>query len=67
MLPKLLATPVMILALENAALDAIRDYLEPGESAVGTVVDVRRLAATHAEVTQVDGRRIEFSVRAARN
>jgi fluoroacetyl-CoA thioesterase len=71
-LPPVLATPVMILAMENAALNAIRGYLEPGESAVGTVVDVQHLAATpvgqhvtaEAEVTEVDGRRIVFSVTA---
>ena len=32
-LPQVLATPVMILIMENAALNAIRSYLDPGESA----------------------------------
>jgi fluoroacetyl-CoA thioesterase len=71
-LPPVLATPVMIMIMENAALAAVRSYLEPGESAVGTAVAVRHLAATpegrhvtgEAEVTGVDGKRIEFSVRA---
>ena len=71
-LPPVLATPMMILAMENAALNAIRVYLELGESAVGTVVDVRHLAATpvgqrvtaYAEVTHVEGRRIVFDVTA---
>lgn len=71
-LPPVLATPLMILAMENAALNAIRDYLEPGESAVGTVVDVRHLAATpvgqrvtaEAVVTLVEDRRIVFAVTA---
>jgi fluoroacetyl-CoA thioesterase len=71
-LPQVLATPVMVLIMENAALNAIRSYLEPGESAVGTAIDVRHLAATpvghtvraEAEVTAVDGKRIEFSVSA---
>lgn len=70
-LPPVLATPVMI--MENAALNAIRGFLDPGESAVGTAVNVRHLAATpagrqvtgEAEVTKVDGRRVEFAVRAA--
>src|SRR5215467_3322143 len=48
MLPPVFATPMMILAMENAALNAIRGYLDPGESAVGTAVDVRHLAATPA-------------------
>jgi fluoroacetyl-CoA thioesterase len=71
-LPQVLATPVMIMAMENAALNAIRQFLEPGESVVGTAVNVRHLAATpvgqtvlaEAEVTKVDGRRIEFTVTA---
>jgi fluoroacetyl-CoA thioesterase len=71
-LPEVLATPIMVLMMENAALNAIRPYLDPGESAVGTMVDVRHLAATpvgqevraEAEVTKVDGRRVEFRVSA---
>ncbi len=71
-LPQVFATPMMVTAMENAALNAVRDYLEPGESAVGTAVNVRHLAATpvghqvtaQAEVTKVDGRRIEFKVSA---
>lgn len=71
-LPKVFATPMMVTAMENAALNAVRDYLDPGESAVGTVVNIRHLAATpaghrvtaEAEVTKVDGRRIEFKVSA---
>jgi fluoroacetyl-CoA thioesterase len=69
-LPAVLATPVMIMAMENAALYAIKPYFEAGESAVGTHVDVKHLAATpigsrisaFAEVTQVNGRHIRFNV-----
>ena len=72
MLPPVLATPIMVMAMENAALNAVRAYLEPGESALGTVVDIRHLAATpvgqhvtaEAEVTELDGRRIVFAVTA---
>ena len=71
-LPPVLATPVMIMVMENAALNAIKPYLDAGESALGTRVDVRHLAATPAgrrvtgaaKVTKVDGRHIEFSIRA---
>ena len=71
-LPQVFATPMMVTIMENAALNAVRDYLEPGESVVGTVVNVKHLAATpvghtvtaEAEVTKVDGRRIEFRVSA---
>jgi predicted thioesterase len=69
-LPPVFSTPYLILILENAALNAIKQYLEPGESAVGTHVDVRHLVATpagrevvgHAEVIGTDGRRIFFRV-----
>lgn len=72
LLPPVLATPIMVLMMENAALNAIRPFLEPGESAVGTAVDVRHLAATpvghqvraEAVVTRVDGRTIGFTVTA---
>jgi fluoroacetyl-CoA thioesterase len=71
-LPRVFATPMMVTAMENAALNAVREYLDPGESAVGTAVNIRHLAATpaghrvtaEAVVTKVDGRRIEFNVSA---
>jgi fluoroacetyl-CoA thioesterase len=69
-LPPVFSTPYLILIMENAALNAIKQYLEAGESAVGTRVDVRHLVATpvgrevvgHAEVTATDGRKIFFRV-----
>jgi fluoroacetyl-CoA thioesterase len=72
-LPEVFATPMMVLALENAALNAIRDFLDIGESAVGTAINIRHLAPTpvghrvtaEAEVTSIDGRRIVFKVRAS--
>jgi len=71
-LPAVLATPVMIMIMENAALNAIKPYLESGETAVGTRVDVRHLTATpagrrvtgEAEVTRVDAPWVEFAVSA---
>lgn len=72
MLPPVLATPVMIMVMENAALNAIKPYLDASQSALGTRVDVRHVAATpagrrvtgEAEVTRVDGRHIEFTIQA---
>ena len=73
MLPPVLATPVMIMMMENAALNAIKPYLDQGETAVGVRVDVVHQAATlegsrvtaSAEVTKVDGPRIEFRIEAS--
>ena len=62
----------MIMVMENAALNAVKPYLDPSESAVGTEINVCHLAPTvvggivtgEAEVTKIDGLRIEFRVRA---
>lgn len=72
LLPPVLATPVMVMIMENAALNAIRPFLERGESAVGTRVEVDHLAATpvggrvvgEATVTGIDGRHVSFAVTA---
>src|SRR5437867_247751 len=45
-LPPVLATPVMIMVMENAALNALKPYLGSGETPVGTRIDVCHLAAT---------------------
>jgi fluoroacetyl-CoA thioesterase len=71
-LPPVLATAMMSLSMELAAMDAIKPYLEPGEMSVGVVVNVTHTAATpegwkvraEAEVTKVEGRRIEYTVSA---
>src|SRR6478609_1086553 len=71
-LPQVLATPVMILIMENAALNAIRPFLDAGESAVGTAV-AQHFAATPvghevcatAEVINVEGKRVDFKVSAS--
>jgi len=72
MLPPVLATPVMIMMMENAALNAIKPYLDAGESAVGTRVDVVHRIPTpvgetvnaYAEVIKSEGRRVEFQIEA---
>ena len=71
-LAAVMSTPTMVAMMEHAAIDAIRTYLEPGESSVGMTIDVSHVAATppgyrvraEAELTKAEGRRLEFSVRA---
>ncbi len=71
-LPAVMATRVMAGMMELAAMDAIRAYLDPGESSVGIAMDFAHVAATpvghrvraEAEVTGCEGRRLEFKVRA---
>jgi fluoroacetyl-CoA thioesterase len=70
--PAVLPIGLMVLMIENAALNAIKAYLDPGERAVSTAVDIRcftmEVAAcrvtAEAMVTKVIGRRIEFMVQA---
>ena len=67
-----LATPVMINLFEAAALDAIERLLPPGHQSLGTVLNVRHIAATpvgmrvtaSAEVVGVEGRTVRFRVEA---
>jgi fluoroacetyl-CoA thioesterase len=65
-----LATPVMINVIEAAALDAIERRLPDGYQSLGTVLNVRHIAATpvgmkavaRVEVTKVDGRTVHFRI-----
>lgn len=67
-----LATPVMINLFEAAALVAVEHMLPPGCQSLGTVLNVRHIAATPvgmrvsatAEVTKVEGRTITFRLAA---
>lgn len=67
-----LGTPYMINLMEIASANAVIPELEPGQTTVGTLVDVKHLAATpidmkvtaHAELLEVDGRRLVFAVEA---
>jgi len=67
------STPNLVLLMEEAAMNAIGPYLDPGETSVGTAVNIRHLAATPlglvvtatARLSEVDGRRLVFEVSAA--
>lgn len=65
-------TPMMIALMENAAWHAVADHLDEGFVTVGTLVNVRHLAATPlgqrvratAELIEIDRRRLVFKVEA---
>jgi len=67
-----LATPVMINLFEAAALDAVDKYLPGGYQSLGTVLNVRHVAATpvgmkvvaEAKITRIEGRTVFLSVSA---
>lgn len=65
-------TPMMIALMENAAWRAVAEQLDEGQVTVGTLVNVRHLAATPlgqrvratAELIEIDRRRLVFQVEA---
>jgi predicted thioesterase len=67
-----LATPVMINLFEAAALDAVDQHLPAGYQSLGTVLNVRHIAATPvgmkvlslARIIKVEGRTVYLAVEA---
>lgn len=67
-----LATPVMIAKMEQAAWTAVAPFLEEGAGTVGTLMNARHVSATplgmevtcRAELTAVEGRKLVFQVTA---
>ena len=65
-----LATPFLIGLLENAGAAVLRGEIPPGGGSVGTMVEMRHLAATPAGMTvrakatllETDGKRFLFAV-----
>lgn len=65
-------TPMMIALMENAAWSAVENELDNGHVTVGTLVNVKHLAATPlgqhvratAELIEIDRRRLVFKVEA---
>ena len=70
---KVFATPLLVALMEQAAIDAIRPCLLPGEGSVGTKIEMSHLAATpvgmvvtaKAELVEVSGKKMVFSVTAS--
>ena len=67
-----LATPMMMALMENAAMLAVKDKLPEGSTTVGGHIESSHLKPSKvgdkvsaiAEVTKVDGKKIEFKVAA---
>ena len=66
------ATPCMVALMEGAACEAIAEALAEGQTTVGTALNIEHISATpvgmevraEAEVTEVAGKAITFSVKA---
>jgi fluoroacetyl-CoA thioesterase len=71
-LPPVLSTPRVVGWIENTAHLAVVNLVEENQTTVGSVVNIRHLAATpvgmevttHAELVEVEGRRLRFKVEA---
>jgi fluoroacetyl-CoA thioesterase len=67
---RVLATPEMVRLVEQTAIQCVQPHLEAGQTTVGTVVNLRHLAATpegmtvtvSVELTEVDRRRLGFKI-----
>lgn len=65
-----LATPMMVTLMENAALKAVQEHLPEGMTTVGTHLDVSHKAATplgmkataEAELIEIKGKKLIFKV-----
>ena len=70
---KVFATPLLVALMEQAAIDAIRPCLLPGEGSVGTKVEMSHTAATpvgmlvtaKAELVEIAGKKLVFNITAA--
>lgn len=67
------ATPMMVMLMEKASCQCIKNYLENDETSVGTEIAVQHISATpagmnvtaEAEITEINGREITFNVTAS--
>lgn len=64
------ATPAMIALAEQAAYKSVEPYLEEGQGTVGTLMNVKHLAATpvgmdvtaKSELISIEGRKLTFKI-----
>lgn len=69
---KVFATPAMVALMEASACNCLADYLDEGETTVGTELNIKHISATpdtmnvtaEAVLTAVNGREFTFEVKA---
>lgn len=67
---RVLATPVMAALMEKAAAGCLAQFLDEGETSVGTALNISHTSATpvgmtfeaRAVITACDGRKVDFEV-----
>ncbi len=65
------ATPCMIALMENTAYKSVQPFLDPGQGTVGTLLNVKHLAATpvgmevrcETKLIEIDRKRLVFEVK----
>ena len=66
------ATPAMIALMELCAAESVGDFLDEGQSTVGTRIDIKHVSATpvgmtvrcETELVEIDRRRLVFTCKA---
>jgi len=66
---RVLATPEMVRLVEQTAIQCVQPHLKPGQSTVGTTVNIKHLAGTpegmqvtvKVELKEIDRRRLGFT------
>lgn len=66
------ATPSMVALMENAAANSVKEFLEDGQTTVGTLMNVKHLSASpisleitaESELIEIDRKRLVFTVTA---
>ncbi|NLZ46163.1 MAG: thioesterase family protein [Clostridiales bacterium] len=69
---KVLATPVMVALMENAGMNCLSQFLDDGETSVGTAISTTHCAATplgmkikaEAKIISINGRQVDFEITA---
>jgi len=66
------ATPMMIALMENSAFKCLNQFLDEGETSVGTQISTTHISATPigmevyaiSTITSADGRKVDFKIEA---
>ena len=66
------ATPMMVALMENSALKCVEQFLDVGETSVGTEISTTHISATPfgmvvyaiSTIVKVDGRKVDFEIEA---
>jgi fluoroacetyl-CoA thioesterase len=69
------ATPALVAFMENAAMSLVSPHLTPNQTSVGIEINVKHIKASavgakivcHAVLTEIDNRKLIFSVKAFEN